>query len=171
MREPLVVTIQINGQVEDGWEPVLRAFINNFENQNEVGASVCVMHEGKTKVDLWAGVVDHDGSPWQEDTMVVFHSATKGGVALAAHLLADRGHLDLDAPVAEIWPEFATRGKEKVTNRMMLNHTAGVAAFREALPGKSALDWDYVCDRLAAEEPWWEPVSYTHLTLPTSDLL
>ena len=159
MREPLIVTIQIYGQVEDGWEPVLRAFINNFENQNEVGASVCVMHEGETKVDLWAGVVDDDGTPWQEDTMVVFHSATKGGVALAAHLLADRGKLDFDAPVSEIWPEFATRGKEKVTNRMMLNHTSGVAAFREALPGKSALDWDYVCDRLAAEEPWWEPGS------------
>lgn len=148
---------QVHGQVATGWEPVREAFEENFVSRGEVGASVCVTHEGTTVVDLWGGSVDREGTPWESDTLVTVFSSTKGGVALCAHLLADRGELDLDAPVAEVWPEFATRGKEQVTNKMMLNHTAGVPTFADPLPEMAAVDWDLMCDRLAAEEPWWEP--------------
>ena len=147
----------VQGHVADGWEPVRAAFEANFADRGEVGASVCVTHDGETVVDLWGGSVDREGTPWQEDTIVTVFSSTKGGVALAAHLLADRGELDLDAPVAELWPDFARNGKEQVTNKMMLNHTAGVPTFRDSLPEMAAMDWDLMCDRLAAEEPWWEP--------------
>jgi CubicO group peptidase (beta-lactamase class C family) len=148
---------QVHGQVADGWQPVRQAFEANFAERGEVGASVCIIHDGVTVVDLWGGTVDREGTPWAEDSIVTVFSSTKGAVALAAHLLADRGVLDLDAPVAELWPEFATRGKEQVTNKMMLNHTAGVPTVRDPLPELAATDWDLMCDRLAAEEPWWEP--------------
>ena len=108
-------------------------------------------------MDLWAGESDTLGNPWAEDTIAVVNSCTKGAVALACHLLADRGLLDLDAPVSEVWPEFAHGAKASITTRMMLNHTTGVAAFREDLPQGAAFDWDYMCDRIAAEEPWWPP--------------
>ena len=147
----------VHGQVEDGWEPVRDAFVANFANRGEVGASVCISHDGRTVVDLWGGDIDRDGTPWEQDTLVTVFSSTKGGVALAAHLLADRGELDLEAPVAELWPDFATHGKEHVTNKMMLNHTAGVPTFHDPLPDMAALDWDLICERLAAETPWWEP--------------
>ncbi|MDG2113212.1 MAG: serine hydrolase, partial [Actinomycetota bacterium] len=148
---------QVHGQVADGWEAVRAEFEANFADRGEVGASVCVTHQGETVVDLWGGTIDKQGTPWEEDTLVTVFSSTKGGVALAAHLLADSGELDLDAPVAELWPEFATRGKEQVTNKMMLNHTAGVPTFKDPLPPGAATNWDLMCDRLAAEEPWWEP--------------
>ena len=148
---------QIHGTVSDGWEPLLEQFESNFERFNELGASVCVTYEGETVVDLWAGDRDTEGNPWLEDTIAIVNSCTKGGVALSCHLLADRGLLDLDAPVAEIWPEFAHGSKAAVTTRMMLNHTTGVAAFRDDLPDGAAFDWDYMCDRVAAEEPWWPP--------------
>ena len=148
---------QIHGTVSDGWEPLLEQFESNFERFNELGASVCVTYEGETVVDLWAGDRDTEGNPWLEDTIAIVNSCTKGGVALSCHLLADRGLLDLDAPVAEIWPEFAHGSKAAVTTRMMLNHTTGVSAFRDDLPDGAAFDWDYMCDRVAAEEPWWPP--------------
>ena len=149
--------VQVRGRVAAGWEPVRDVFEENFRDRGEVGASLCITHDGATVVDLWGGTIDREGTPWGEDTVVTVFSSTKGGVALAAHLLADRGELDLDAPVAELWPEFATRGKEQVTNKIMLNHTAGVPTFRDPLPELAATDWDLMCDRLAAEEPWWEP--------------
>ena len=151
------MTLEINGTASDGWEPLIDQFASNFDRYSELGASVCVTYEGETVVDVWAGDRDTEGNPWLEDTIAVVNSCTKGAVALACHLLADRGLLDLDAPVAEIWPEFAHGAKAAVTTRMMLNHTTGVAAFREDLPEGSAFDWDYMCDRVAAEEPWWSP--------------
>lgn len=149
--------LEIQGSVASGWEPVKDRFEYNFEHLGELGASVCVLFEGEMVVDLWAGDRDLEGNPWLEDTIAVVNSCTKGGVALACHLLADRGLLDFDAPLAEIWPEFAQGSKSEITTRMMLNHTTGVAAFREEIPDGAALDWDYMCDRVAAEEPWWEP--------------
>ncbi len=151
------MSVEINGTVSDGWEPLVEKFASNFDRFNELGASVCVTYEGETVVDVWAGDRDAEGNPWLEDTIAVVNSCTKGAVALACHLLADRGLLDLDAPVAEVWPEFAHGAKATVTTRMMLNHTTGVAAFRDELPEGSAFDWDYMCDRVAAEEPWWPP--------------
>ncbi len=132
-------------------------FERNFVERGEVGASVSLMLDGKPLVDLWAGTTDRDGSPWAEDTMTVVFSCTKGATALSAHLLVERGQLDLDALVADYWPEFAANGKENATVRMMLNHSVGVPAFRERLPDGAYADWDMMVERLEAEEPWWEP--------------
>ena len=152
-----IMSVEIHGTVSEGWEPVHERFVSNFDSLGELGASVCITFEGETVVDLWAGESDILGNPWVEDTIAVVNSCTKGAVALACHLLADRGLLDLDAPVSEVWPEFAHGVKASITTRMMLNHTTGVAAFREDLPQGAAFDWDYMCDRIAAEEPWWLP--------------
>jgi CubicO group peptidase (beta-lactamase class C family) len=123
-----------------------------------VGASLCVVHEGVTVVDVWGGTADPAaGAPWDRDTVSVVYSCTKGATALGAHLLAVHGKLDLEAPVADLWPEFAVRGKERVTVRMMLDHSAGVPVFREPVAAGELYDWDRVVARLEAEEPFWEP--------------
>jgi len=150
--------IPVDGEVEPGFEGVRDAFLENFRSRGEVGASVCVTVGGETKVDLWGGVADpQTGWPWGRDTVSVVFSCTKGATALCAHILASRGKLDLDAPVAEVWPEFAQKGKGAVTARMMLDHSAGVPALRDPVKRNGIYDWTYMVDRLAAEEPFWEP--------------
>src|SRR5574337_705133 len=96
-------------------------------------------------------------APWTDDTISIVHSCTKGATALCAHLLIDRGQLDLHAPVAEYWPEFAANGKQRATVEMMLNHSVGVPALREPVKDGGYYDWHYMCERLAAEAPFWEP--------------
>ena len=149
--------LTVSGYCDERFAEVRAEFERNFAERGEIGASVALLVDGQPLVDLWAGTVDRDGTPWSEDTMTVVFSCTKGATALCAHLLADRGELDLDAPVAEYWPEFATNGKEKATVEMMLNHSVGVPAFRDRLPDGACADWDLMVERLAAEEPWWEP--------------
>src|SRR2546423_8239717 len=137
---------------------VAAAFSENFSSRGEVGAAVCLTVDGETVVDLWAGTADPaSGRSWERDTRVVVFSCTKGAVALCAHILADRGDVDLDAPVAEFWPEFASHGKEAVTVRMMLDHSVGVPAVRGPFEPGEMYDWDRTCARLAAQEPWWKP--------------
>lgn len=134
------------------------AFVRNFEENGEVGAAVCVVHEGQTVVDLWGGLADPAiGKPWEEETLTVVFSCSKGAVAVCAHLLADRGLLDFDAPVTSYWPGFGRSGKERVTVGMLLNHTAGVPAFREPLKPGAFYDWEYMIDALENEAPFWEP--------------
>ena len=89
--------------------------------------------------------------------MSVVFSCTKAAVALCANMLIDQGKLDLHAPVAEYWPEFATNGKEHATVEMMLNHSVGLTAFREKLRDGGFCDWDYMVDRVAKEAPFWHP--------------
>ncbi|MEM7004169.1 MAG: serine hydrolase domain-containing protein, partial [Pseudomonadota bacterium] len=137
---------------------VAQAFIDNFEQHNEVGASVCITVDGKPVVDLWGGHANKEQSqPWQEDTISVVFSSTKGAVALAAHTLIDAGELELDKPVAHYWPEFATAGKEHATVRMMLNHSAAVPCLRQKLPDLACCDWQQMVEKIAAEEAFWEP--------------
>lgn len=151
---------RIEGLCLDRYRPVLNAFIKNFREQGEVGASVCITHEGETVVDLWGGLVsERTQAPWQSDTISLVFSATKGITALIANVLIDRGLLDPLQPVAEIWPEFAANGKEHATVRMMLDHTVGVPAVRERIKPGGYLDWDYMCDLLAKQAPFWEPGS------------
>lgn len=147
----------VSGRFDDRFAEVGAEFERNFAERGEVGASLHILVDGEPVVDLWGGTVDRDGTPWERDTLVVVFSCTKGATAFCAHLLADRGQLDLDAPVAEYWPEFATNGKEAATVKMMLNHSVGVPAIRERLDDRACLDWDLMCARLAAEAPWWEP--------------
>ncbi len=149
---------RIEGSCDERFGELAREFARNFEERGEVGASVCVTQHGRTLVDLWGGVADPaSGHAWGRDTISVVFSCTKGVVALCAHLLAARGLLDLEAPVAEYWPEFAQRGKSGASVRMMLDHSVGVPVFRAPLKAGGAYEWDYMIGRLEAEEPFWEP--------------
>jgi CubicO group peptidase (beta-lactamase class C family) len=148
----------IDGTCDPRFAPVQDAFAHNFAAHGEVGASVCVTIDGETVVDLWGGVADPSSQqPWARNTVGVVWSCTKGATALCAHMLVARGELDLDAPVATYWPEFAKNGKENVTVRMLLAHQAGLAALREPIAESGYCDWDGITDRLATQEPLWEP--------------
>ncbi|MFF2811217.1 serine hydrolase domain-containing protein [Streptomyces sp. NPDC058000] len=148
----------VNGRCAPGFEGVRGAFERNFREHREIGAAVAVTLDGEPVVDLWGGRADAAGSrAWERDTLVNVYSTTKGMTALCAHLLVDRGELDLDAPVAHYWPEFAQAGKEAIPVRWLLSHRAGLPAPREPLAEGRAYDWKYVCDALAATAPWWEP--------------
>ncbi len=151
---------KIAGFVEPGFEACVDQFVTNFNEDEELGASFCVRHEGETKVDLWGGIADPaTGTPWDEDTVSIVFSSTKGIMALTAHMLIEQGKLDPDQPIAEIWPEFATNGKEQATVRMTLNHTVGLPVFRDPVPEGLFLNWDKACETLAAQAPYWEPGS------------
>ena len=117
----------IDGWVAPGFEPVRTAFQKNFEH-GEVGAAYAAYHHGHQVVDLWGGTADATkGRPWEEDTMVLVYSSTKGVTAMCANRLAQEGRIDVDAPVATYWPEFAQAGKEGVTVADLLAHRAGLA--------------------------------------------
>ena len=146
------------GTCRPGFERVAEAFEKNLQEKGEIGASVCLTVGGETVVDLWGGVADpKTQAPWTRDTVSIVFSCTKGATALCAHVLASRGDLDLDAPVAELWPEFAQHGKERVTTRMMLDHSSAVPAVRAKVKDDGPYDWAYMTERLAAEVPFWEP--------------
>jgi CubicO group peptidase (beta-lactamase class C family) len=150
--------MKIEGNCKKGFERVADAFTRNFAEHGEIGASVCLTVAGQTVVDLWGGVADpKTGAPWKKDTVSIVFSCTKGATALCAHMLASRGKLDLDAPVAELWPEFAQKGKERVTARMMLDHSSAVPALRAPVKDSGPYEWDYMTERLAGEEPFWAP--------------
>jgi CubicO group peptidase (beta-lactamase class C family) len=149
---------EICGEVAKGFEPVREAFARNFEHHEEVGAAFALYVKGEKVVDVWAGTADVDtGRPWEENTLQAVFSTTKGITAICAHLLAQRGDLDLDARVAEYWPDFKAAGKENVPVRWLLGHRTGLPAFHDTVTPEEALDWDRITARLAAEEPWWEP--------------
>jgi CubicO group peptidase (beta-lactamase class C family) len=150
--------MQIDGTIDSRFELVREAFRENFTRRGEVGAAVTVTVDGRTVVDLWGGLADKaDGRPWQHDTMTIVFSCTKGATALCAHLLASRGQLDLDAPVARYWPEFAAAGKDEIPVRLLLNHQAGLPAIDQPLPLEATFDWDTMAGALAAQAPHWEP--------------
>ena len=148
----------VQGTCGPKFQEVRQEFERNFQERGEVGASVCVTVQGQTVVDLWGGQANAgSNTPWQEDTVSVVFSSTKGATALCAHMLASRGQLDLDAPVATYWPEFAQSGKENIPVKMLLSHQAGLPAVRETLPDGAYADWDLIVTALAKEEPFWEP--------------
>ncbi len=122
---------RVDGSCDERFAEVAREFARNFEERGEVGASVSLTLHGEKLVDLWGGAADPaSGRAWERDTVGIVFSCTKGATALCAHLLASRGLLDLEAPVAEYWPEFARRGKEGATVRMMLDHSVGVPVIK-----------------------------------------
>lgn len=149
---------QVRGHCDARFTAVRRTFEENFRERGELGAAVAVTVGGEVVVDLWGGWADAAHTrPWEQDTLVNVWSTTKGPVALCAHILADRGLLDLDAPVAAYWPEFAAAGKEKVLVRHLLSHRAGLAGLREPHSLEQLCDWELTTQRLAATQPWWEP--------------
>lgn len=154
----MTTTVAIQGICDTRFEGVKGAFAQNFADYAEVGAAVAVIVGGRMVVDLWAGHADAALSrPWQRDTIVNVFSTTKGLTAVCAHRLADQGLLDIDAPVAKYWPEFAQAGKNEIPVRYLLSHRAGLPGVRKMLPVGAAYDWEVMTSALAAEEPWWEP--------------
>ncbi|CAM5656844.1 serine hydrolase domain-containing protein [Streptomyces chartreusis] len=150
--------MDVNGTVAEGFEPVRDAFVRNFETLGERGAAIAVYRDGRKVVDLWAGTKDVDGTePWQRGTAQVVRSATKGVAAAVLLALWQRGRLDLDAPVAEYWPEFKARGKERVLVRQVLNHRAGLPVLDRPLTPQESLDPLRGPEAVAAQAPVWEP--------------
>ena len=148
----------IHGDCSARFAAVRDAFAANFEAGREVGAAFAATLDGDLVVDLWGGYADARRTrPWQRDTIVNVFSTTKAMTALCAHILVERGHLDLDAPIARYWPEFAQGGKDRIPVRALLNHTAGLAAIQRPLPVEALYDWPRMVDALAADSPAWEP--------------
>ncbi|MEU6986701.1 serine hydrolase domain-containing protein [Streptomyces sp. NPDC046324] len=155
-------TLAIEGHCDPRFAAVRDAFEANFRRRDELGAAVTVQVHGETVVDLWGGWADAARTrPWERDTVVNVWSTTKGVTALCAHLLADRGLLDLDAPVASYWPEFGAAGKETLPVRHLLSHRAGLSGLREPLSLAEFYDWEVTTARLAAMVPWWEPGTHS----------
>ncbi|GAA3593100.1 serine hydrolase domain-containing protein [Nonomuraea rosea] len=146
----------VQGTCDPRFAQVAEEFETNLAGRGEVGASVCVIVGGEVLVDLWGGQAA-PGRPWERDTIGHVWSCTKGATAVCAHLLAARGELDLDAPVVRYWPEYGAHGKGGTLVRHLLSHQAGVPALREPLPPGAFYDWKLMADRLANEEPFWEP--------------
>ena len=150
--------VEISGHCAPRFAKVKDAFAKNFAVGGEVGASFAATLDGELVVDLWGGSADAAGSrPWQRDTIANVWSTTKAMNALCAHMLVDRGLLDLDAPVARYWPEFAAAGKERLPVRYVLSHQAGLAGLSEPMPAEGVLDWARMTRALAAQAPLWEP--------------
>ena len=149
--------MDIHGTCDDWFTGVRDAFAANFDQGLDVGASVAVAHEGELVVDLWAGTTDDAGTPWERDTVINVWSTTKTMTALCALILADRGELDVDAPVAKYWPGFEAEGKDGVLVRHLMSHTAGLPGWSEPMTAEDLYDWDKCCGILARQAPWWEP--------------
>lgn len=144
--------------VEEGWGKVADAFRANFDNAGEVGAACSVYVGGRPVVNLWGGLADREANrPWRRDTIVQVASTTKGATAICAHMLVQRGLLDLDAPVARYWPEFGANGKEHIKVRWLLSHQAGLPILDGPLTFEQACAWDPVIRALEAQKPLWKP--------------
>jgi len=162
---------EIGGHVDPGFEAVREAFANNFEEHGEVGASYAFYVDGAPVVDLWGGARTDTGAPYDGNTLQVVFSSTKGAAAACAHLLAQRGELDLDAPVVRYWPEFGQTGKEHIPVRWLLSHQAGLPTIDAQLTREEALAWEPVIRALEVQAPYWEPgvahgyhaITYGHL--------
>jgi CubicO group peptidase (beta-lactamase class C family) len=149
---------QATGAADPRFAPVRDVFDENFAHRGELGAALTVVVDGRTVVDLWGGTTDkHGGRPWTPETLVVVFSCTKAATALCAHMLAARGRLDLDVPVARYWPEFAAADKGDIPVRMLLNHRAGLPAIDRPMPPESLYDWEAMSAALATQPPHWTP--------------
>ena len=148
----------VAGLVRPGFEAVREAFVENFERPDELGAACCVFHRGEKVVDLWGGIRNAaTGEPWEEDTMALVHSTTKGMAGLAMALAHSRGLFDYDERVSAYWPEFAQRGKGGITVRQLLSHQAGLFALDERPERSLVADLDRLAAVLGRQEPAWPP--------------
>jgi CubicO group peptidase (beta-lactamase class C family) len=161
--------VAVEGHVSRGFEAVRDAFAENFTRRHELGGACCVYLDGEKVVDLWGGIRNKETSdPWERDTMVVVHSATKGLSAMTLAIAHSHGWLDYEERVATYWPEFAQQGKEKITVRQLLAHQAGLFAFDEPVDRSVVADLDQLAAVMARHKPAWEPgtrQAYHRLTL------
>jgi CubicO group peptidase (beta-lactamase class C family) len=159
----------IRGHVSRGFEGMREAFTENFIRRGELGGACCAYRRGEKVVDLWGGIRNKQtGEPWERDTMVVVHSATKGLAAMTLAIAHSRGWLDYEQPVSRYWPEFAQQGKGTITVRQLLAHQAGLFAFDEPVDRSVVADLDRLAVVLARQKPAWEPgtrQAYHALTL------
>jgi CubicO group peptidase (beta-lactamase class C family) len=147
-----------SGSCDAAFASVRDAFAQNFAEGLEVGASLSVSVAGRNVVDVWGGHLDAARSrPWERDTLVCVFSCTKGVAAIAVMWAVARGLVDLDAPVASVWPEFAAEGKGDMPVRWLLTHEAALPAIGQRMPLGSLSDWNAMTSALAAQAPWWEP--------------
>jgi CubicO group peptidase (beta-lactamase class C family) len=148
----------VEGDFDERFRGVAEALARNLERGADVGASVAVVIDGEPVVDIWGGYTSPDRTqPWQRDTIVNVFSTTKTMTALCALILADRGELDLHAPVVEYWPEFGQAGKGRIEVRHLLGHTSGLAGWEQSLTLEDLADWEHCTALLATQAPWWEP--------------
>jgi CubicO group peptidase (beta-lactamase class C family) len=159
----------VAGHVTRGFEAVREAFAENFTRRRELGGACCIYYNGEIVVDLWGGIRNKQtGAPWERDTMVVVHSATKGLAAMTLAVAHSRGWLDYEERVCAYWPEFAQHGKERITVRQLLAHQAGLFAIDEPVDRSVVADLDRLAVVLARQKPAWEPgtrQAYHALTL------
>jgi CubicO group peptidase (beta-lactamase class C family) len=148
----------IQGYICRGFEPVRDAFVENFVRRGELGGACCAFYRGRRVVDVWGGVRNKDtGEPWEQDTMVLVHSATKGLAAMTLAIAHSRGWLDYEQPVCRYWPEFAQHGKERITIRQLLAHQAGLFTLDEPVNRSLVGNLDRLAEVLARQKPAWEP--------------
>jgi CubicO group peptidase (beta-lactamase class C family) len=150
--------VKIEGECDKRFENVRKAFAENFQKRDELGAAVSIVMDGRPVVDLWGGHSDEAKTQlWQRDTLVNVYSTTKGLTATCAHRLIDQGKLDPDEPVSKYWPEFAQAGKKDLPVRYLLSHRAGLPAIKKPLAEDAIYHWDTMTSALAEQEPWWQP--------------
>jgi CubicO group peptidase (beta-lactamase class C family) len=150
--------MEVQGTCDARFERVRALFAEQMGQPGELGAGVAITLGGRRVVDLWGGVADAARTTaWTPDTIVNLFSTTKGMAAICAHRLVDQGKLDLDAPVARYWPEFAQADKGDLPVRFLLDHSAGLVAVDRPLPAGSMTDWTVMTEALAAQAPWWTP--------------
>lgn len=148
---------KVEGFCDSKFAGLLDAFVTNFETRGEVGASCALTLEGRPLVDLWGGRKAPGGEAWEKDTISVIFSSTKGAMALCAHMLAERGALDLNAPVTKYWPEFGQGGKESALVAMMLDHSVGVPHVRGVPKPGAFYDYEHMVETVAKEPAFWAP--------------
>lgn len=145
-------------RVAPGWEPVRDVFVSNLGSGMDRGAGCAVVHRGRVVVDLVGGHRDKAGEvPYDDDTLQLVFSTTKGIASIAVAMCVQRGLLDYGAKVADYWPEFAAAGKGGITVAQLLAHRAGLYTTASRLPLEDTLDWPTITAHLAAMEPLFEP--------------
>ena len=148
----------VQGHVAAGFEPVERAFADILRANPRMGAACAIHHRGQRVVDLWGGVRDAlRGTRWDDDTLVLVYSLTKGMTALACAVAVSQRLFDYDEPIADVWPEFAGGGKEAMTVGAILSEQAGVAAIDLKLTAANMADQDAIAAAIAAQPPNWPP--------------
>jgi CubicO group peptidase (beta-lactamase class C family) len=149
---------EVHGSCDERFTAMRDLLAANLASGADLGASVAVTLDGEPVVDLWGGWADNDKTvPWTQDTITNVWSTTKTMMALSALVLVERGLLDVYAPVAEYWPEFAANGKDKIEVRHLLSHSSGVSAWAQPVVVDDIFDWEKSTSMLAAQAPWWEP--------------
>jgi CubicO group peptidase (beta-lactamase class C family) len=153
-----MATVELQGQCDARFKRVQEVFEASFASGAELGAGLTIYQAGRPVVDLWGGFADAAKTkPWRRDTLANVYSTTKGITALCAHQLIERGEIELDAPVARYWPEFAQHGKADIPVRFLLSHQAGLAGIAAPLAPEDLFDWKRMTRALESQPPWWKP--------------